>query len=159
MSSRYIRGFSMAARGIIARLCFHLQAVLPGLWLPWLNKHPLLFTGQTGMAVLSVTFDSFIAHLFCFHGQSSALQTRAKNHGPRWKDGSTFSTRVFSLVFQDQTSRSGLAALFHWLFAYWRCWLSHSAGFRAHWCHLKQPLWKPLYAEMKWQDSCEVVVL
>lgn len=153
MSSRYIRGFSMAAGGIIARLCFHLQGVLPGLWLPWLNKHLLLFTHQTGMAVLSVTFDSFIAHLFwplvLFPWTVFCFANEGQEPWPKMEGWINIEYDSILVGFQDQTPRSGLAALFHWLFTYWWCWLSDSAGFRAHWCHLKQPLWKPLYAEMK----------
>lgn len=63
------------------KLYFHLQGVLPRLWLPSLSKHLLLFTDQ-GWPFFQSIFYTFIAWplvLFRFKWPELYLQTRAKD--------------------------------------------------------------------------------
>lgn len=141
----------MAAWGITAKLCFPLQGVLPHLWLPSPNKHLLLFTDQTLMAILSVSLYSFIAWLlvwFRFKWPEWCLYIFKR--GPRTRLlEEWFNNQDNSILDGFQRSISGWSALFHWLVTYWRCWLSDSVGLKARWCHLNNLSERPFMLEWK----------
>ena len=102
---------------------------------------------QTGMATLSVTFSlSLHGHGFCFglNGPLSVDSLLLFQRGPRTRlmeslceEKGWVNIQYHSILvgFLRSDFRISLAAVFHWLFTIWRCWLSDSVGFGAHGCH------------------------
>lgn len=86
------------------------------------------------------------SHLLCKWGPRTRLMESANE-----EEGST----LFMLVFFSRSDfYIRLAPLFYWLFTHWRCWLSDSVGFGAHWCHLNNLSERPFM--LKWNSRTAV---